>query len=168
MNRRTTAAYVLSAGLIAATGAGALVATASSKPTGSTGAVKVRHVVPTSVVTRVVDVFDPAPPGTNAGRAAAPGPSARQEPSTDRTPVAQPGPSASVTEPPSSAPGETTPERPVGTVPAHTETTEAHEPSHPESGESEHEHEYEHEHETDSESHGQQSGGSTDAQHRDD
>ena len=157
MHRRTAAAYVLSAGLVAATGAGALAATATSKPTGGSGTATVRHVVPTTVITRVVDVVDPGPSVTAADHAAASGPGVLEEPTNSGTPATAPGATAPATEPPVDATPGRAAEQSDETLPAHTETTEAGEPPHAESGESEHERE------SDGESHG-----STDVGHVDD
>ena len=99
MNRRTTAAYIVSAGLVAASGAGAVVASAGASPSRHAPAVHVKHVVPTRVVTKFEDVTDPAPSTSEAERH---GPDTSEAPATTEAPVTIPAP-VTVPAPPTTA-----------------------------------------------------------------
>ena len=90
MNRRTTAAYIVSAGLVAASGAGAVVATAGANPSRHAPAVHVKHVVPTRVVTKFEDVTDPAPSTSEVERPERHGPGTSEAPATTEAPVTIP------------------------------------------------------------------------------
>jgi hypothetical protein len=102
MNRRTTAAYIVSAGLVAASGAGAVVASAGASPSRHAPAVHVKHVVPTRVVTKFEDVTDPAPSTSEVERPERHGPGTSEAPATTEAPVTIPAP-VTVPAPPTTA-----------------------------------------------------------------
>ncbi len=102
MNRRTTAAYIVSAGLVAASGAGAVVASAGASPSRHAPAVHVKHVVPTRVVTKFEDVTDPAPSTSEVERPERHGPATSEAPVTTEAPMTIPAP-VTVPAPPATA-----------------------------------------------------------------